>query len=322
MAKLLIVADTYNGRLGKPTLHTLTFGRALLDAVGGTFDIAVLGGGASGLAAELTGFGADHVYTVEHPSLESYTAEVWAAALADLVKATGATHVAGAATTLGKDLLPRTAGLLDAGMAAEVLAVQKEADGTISYKRPMWAGNIVATVVVDTPVHVLSVRPTEFAAAEPTGGSSAVTAHAYAPSGDAKTRFVSYESSGGERPDLGEADRVVAGGRGLKDEEGFKKILDPLADTLGAAIGATRAAVDSGFAPNDLQIGQTGRVVAPDLYIAVGISGAIQHVAGMKASKCIVAVNKDPEAPIFQIADYGLVADAFKVVPELLEKIG
>ena len=323
MAKLLILADTYAGNLGKPTRIAISFGRALLDAAGGgSFDIAVIGGGASGFASELTGYGAEKVYTVEHGSLENYTAEGWAAALADVAKAAGATHVVGAATTMGKDLLPRTAGLLGAGMAADVLAVAKEADGNLAYKRPMWAGNVVATVVVDTPVHVVSVRTTEFAAAEATGGASAVTTHGYAPAGDAKTTFTSFEGSGGERPDLGEAERVVAGGRGLKDADSFEKLMGGLADKLGAAIGATRAAVDSGFAPNDLQVGQTGKVVAPDLYIAVGISGAIQHVAGMKGSKCIVAVNKDPEAPIFQIADYGLEADAFKAIPELLEKLG
>ncbi|MCA9519624.1 MAG: electron transfer flavoprotein subunit alpha/FixB family protein, partial [Myxococcales bacterium] len=187
------------------------------------------------------------------------------------------------------------------------------------YKRPMWAGNIIGTVQITTPVQVVSVRPSAFDEA-PAGAQSSVEVFALGAELPGGAEFVKMEASGGERPDLQEADVVVSGGRGLKSRENFK-IVEDLADAFGGAVGASRAAVDSGYAPNDWQIGQTGKVVAPGLYIAVAISGAIQHLAGMKNSKVIVAINKDEEAPIFQVADYGLVADAFKAVPELTEKI-
>ncbi len=320
MAKALIIADFYEGMLRKATRHTISAARAVLDAAGGgTFDIAILGAGAQGAAAELTGFGAGTVYAVEGESIAHYTAESWAPAVADLARKSGAGFVLMAASTQGKDLMPRVAGILGAGMAADILSAHGDG-GAVRYKRPMWAGNIIATVAVDTPIHVITARPTEFPEAAPTGDASPVEAVAWA--GEAGgTTFEGFAASGGARPDLGDATVVVAGGRGLKDKDGFWAITTPLADALGAAIGATRAAVDSGFAPNDLQIGQTGRVVAPNLYFAIAISGAIQHLAGMKASKCIVAINKDPDAPIFQVADYGLVADAFKAVPELVEKL-
>src|SRR5690606_5835446 len=224
-----------------------------------------------------------------------------------------ATFVGGASTAFGKDLLPRVAARLEAAMATDVVAIAGDG-AAITYHRPMWAGNVIAEVKLTTPVQAFSVRPTAFAAAAE-GGAGEVKA--FSPTvGEVKTRFVEFQEVKSARPQRTEAAVVVAGGRGTKGD--FKEI-EALADLLGAAIGASRAVCDAGWVPNDLQVGQTGKVVAPKLYIAAGISGAIQHLAGMKGSKTIVAINKDPEAPIFQVADYGLVADLFKVLPELRE---
>jgi electron transfer flavoprotein alpha subunit len=223
--------------------------------------------------------------------------------------------VVATSTALGKDLLPRVAARLDAGMVPDI----SDVESATTYKRPMWAGNLIATVEVTTTPRVVSVRGTAFDAAAKGGSGSVEKASIEA--GDLKMKFVEFAETKSDRPVLTEADIVCSGGRGLKNGENFQTVLEPLCDALGAAMGASRAAVDAGFVPNDLQIGQTGKVVAPGLYIAVGISGAIQHVAGMKGSKTIVAINKDEEAPIFQIADYGLVADAFKALPELTEKL-
>jgi electron transfer flavoprotein alpha subunit len=202
-------------------------------------------------------------------------------------------------------------------MVSEVLSVL----GPNRFKRPMWAGNVVATVEVRTPKAVFTIRGTDFAPAAPGGGPSPIQAIAVTPQDDGRARFLGVAPTVSKRPELTEAQCVVAGGRGLKDRAGFFGTLDPLADLFNAAIGGTRAAVDGGLLENDLQIGQTGKVVAPNLYFGVGLSGAIQHLAGMKNSKTIVAINKDAEAPIFSVADYGLVGDAFKVVPELVEEI-
>jgi electron transfer flavoprotein alpha subunit len=200
-------------------------------------------------------------------------------------------------------------------MASDISAVVSEN----TFKRPMWAGNIIGTVEVTTATKVITVRPTEFA--PPTAGAAGSIAAIACDPGASKMQFVSFDAVVSDRPALSDARVIVSGGRGVKGPEGFKTVIEPLADALGAAIGASRAVCDAGWVPNDWQVGQTGKVVAPELYVAVGISGAIQHVAGMKGSKCIVAINKEPEAPIFQVADYGLVADLFKAAPELTEAI-
>jgi electron transfer flavoprotein alpha subunit len=231
-------------------------------------------------------------------------------------RAQGASAVVGAASNLGKDLLPRAAALLDAGMAADVCGV---AAGN-RFRRPVLAGNAIATVEVSGPIVVVSSRQSEFPAAAALAAPAAAPAGA---AGDLDARgaaFVSAQSSKSERPELTEAKIIVSGGRGMKSGENFRA-LEALADTMGAAVGASRAATDAGFVPNDWQVGQTGKVVAPDLYVAVAISGAIQHLAGMKGSRVIVAINKDAEAPIFQVADYGLVTTWEKAVPELTEAI-
>ncbi|MCK6546175.1 FAD-binding protein [Myxococcota bacterium] len=317
MANVLVVAELGGGALKKSTLTAVTFARDAAKRIGGQVHALVMGKGVSGAASELAGY-VDAVHAADAEGLAYPIAETYAKVIAAAAKAAGATVVCAAATTQGKDIMPRAAALLGAGMASDILGF---ADATsFQMKRPIQAGNVIATVEVTTAVKVVTTRPTEFAPAGKAAAAGAVSAFA-ADVGASKTRFVSFSPVKSERPDLGDARVVVSGGRGLKEAANFKSLLEPLADKLNAAIGASRAVVDSGWVPNDLQVGQTGKVVAPELYIAVGISGAIQHVAGMKGSKTIVAINKDAEAPIFQIADYGLVADLFKVVPELTSKI-
>jgi electron transfer flavoprotein alpha subunit len=314
MATVLVIAEQSNGKLKKSALSAITAGKTL--AQGGTLHIGVLGGSLGGVPAALQGFGAAKVHAAEHAGLKDYLAEAYGKVIADMAKAAGATHVVFTATALGKDAAPRVAARLGAGMASEISAVLDEK----TFKRPMWAGNVTGTVELTTATKVITVRGSEFAAAVAGAAGGEVVKFAADP-GTPKTRFIKFEEVKSARPELTEATNVVAGGRGCKDPAGYKAMVEPLADLLGAAVGATRAIVDDGWVPNDWQVGQTGKVVAPNLYIALGISGAIQHVAGMKGSKTIVAVNKDADAPIFQVADYGLVADLFKAVPEMMEEI-
>ena len=310
MTTNLIVAEHNQGALSKGTLCAVRAAQK----VGGDIEAIVLGQGTAGVAEELAKY-VGKVHHAEHADLADRLAQPYAKCIADCATSIGATHVFAAASAAGKDIMPRVCARLDAAMASEILDVVDDK----TFKRPMWAGNVIGTVELTKAIKVVTVRPTEFAPAEATAGGS-VAAFAADP-GASKMGFVSFEQVKSDRPQLGDADAVVAGGRGVKSADGFKDVIEPLADVLGAAIGASRAVCDAGWVPNDWQVGQTGKVVAPDLYIAVGISGAIQHVAGMKGSKTIVAVNKDEEAPIFQVADYGLVADLFKACPEMTEKI-
>ena len=227
------------------------------------------------------------------------------------------TLIMGVASSRGKDLFPRVAQLFDAGQASDCIAVLPDK----RFRRPMYAGNVLAEVEILSPVSVVTIRPSAFSPAEKSGAASPVREIAISPTAEDRMGFVSFDFVKNERPELTEAEIVVSGGRALKSAETFQQVILPLADSLGAAVGASRAAVDSGYAPNDWQVGQTGKVVAPKLYVAVGISGAIQHLAGMKDSKVIVAINKDADAPIFEVADYGLVADLFETVPPLTEAI-
>jgi electron transfer flavoprotein alpha subunit len=319
MSDILVVSELAEGKVKKTTHSAITFARDAAKGTGGTFSILVIGAGAKAAAAELTGFGAAKVLAADDAGLANYVCERFAPTVIAVAKK-GFGIVVGTASAYGKDILPRVAAALDAGYANDI-SLLKVDGGKLVYKRPMYAGNAFGYCEVTTPVQVVSVRQSEFAPAEPSGGASPIEDVAVVAPGAAAERveFVSYDQVKSSRPELAEAGVVVSGGRALKER--FAEVLDPLADLLGAAVGASRAACDAGYAPSDLQVGQTGKIVAPKLYFAIGISGAIQHLAGMKGSKVIVAINKDAEAPIFQVADYGLVADLFQAVPELVTEI-
>jgi len=316
MGNVLIVAEHLHGKFPKTTLVAFAAGKKLAGLAGGKAVAAVVGQGVDALATEAAEYGVD-VVQVDGAPFAHYVADAYTAAVAEVAKQKGADTIVATATAVGKDLLPRVAARLGAGMASDVTGIE---DAT-TFKRLMWAGNVIATVKLEGTPRVVSVRGTAFDAAAK-GGKGTVEKVSVAPGpNDTRTQFVEFAETKSDRPVLTEASIVCSGGRGLKNGENFTTYLEPLCDALGAAMGASRAAVDAGFVPNDLQVGQTGKVVAPQLYIAVGISGAIQHLAGMKDSKVIVAINKDEEAPIFQISDYGLVADLFKAVPELTEEV-
>ncbi len=315
MANVLVIAEMLDGKVRKSTHSAITFARN----TGAPFSILVIGPGAAAAAPEVAGFGAAKVLVADDASFAGQVCERIAPTVAQVAK-TGFDIVVVTASSFGKDIAPRIAAKLGAGYAPDISSVKAEG-GKLVYKRPVYAGNAYATCEVTTATQVVSVRQSEFAAAEPSGGASAVENVAAAPADPAAARveFVSLEAAKSARPDLGEARVIVSGGRALKEK--FAEVLDPLANLLNAAVGASRAACDAGYAPPELQVGQTGRVVAPKLYFAIGISGAIQHLAGMKGSKTIVCINKDAEAPIFQVADYGLVADLFVAVPELVNEL-
>ncbi|MDC0413844.1 FAD-binding protein [Gammaproteobacteria bacterium] len=302
---ILVIAEHDNVSIKTATLNTITAAAA----IGGDVHVLVVGSGcqqAVTAAAEVAG-----VAKVINADAEAYAhqlPESVAPLIVDLAK--GYTHILSAATTTGKNLLPRVAALLDVAQISDIVDVKSDD----TFVRPVYAGNAMATVQSSDSVKVITVRTTAFAEAQK-GGSAPIENSDFA-SPQELSAFVSEQLSVSERPELTAASIVISGGRGMQNGDNFV-LLEKVADKLGAAIGASRAAVDAGFVPNDMQVGQTGKIVAPDLYIAVGISGAIQHLAGMKDSKVIVAINKDEEAPIFQVADYGLVADLFKVLPEL-----
>lgn len=318
MASILVLAEQFQGSLRKVTYNAIGFAQYASNTLGLPFDILVVGEKVSDMADELAGFGANKVYTVEDSAFENYMTEPFTQAVVQVANANDAQLIVAAATVQGKDFMPRVAGRLGVGIASDVVAML--ADGT--FKRPVWAGAAIAHVRVETKRKVVTVRGTAFPAAEPVGGKSSIEEVSVDLNDELidKVKYKDMEVVRSERPELTEARIVVSGGRAMKDADGVAMIAS-LADTMNAAMGASRAACDAGLVPNDLQVGQTGKVVAPELYFAIGISGAIQHLAGMKSSKVIVAINKDPEAPIFQVADYGYVADMFKVVPELEEKL-
>jgi electron transfer flavoprotein alpha subunit len=321
MTNVLVVAEIADGKVRKSTMSAINFARQVAEgSAGGSFAILALGAGAKAVAPSLAAYGASKVLVGDDPALAAQICERFAPTIAATAKAGNYDTVVITASSFGKDVAPRVAARLGAGYATDIAAVTAK-DGKRTYKRPIFAGNAYGICEITTPVHVVTVRQSEFPAAEPSGGASPVEGVALAPKDPAADRveFVSLDAGKSERPDLGEARVVVSGGRALKEK--FAEVLDPLANLLGAAVGASRAACDAGYAPPELQVGQTGRVVAPQLYFAIGISGAIQHLAGMKSSKVIVAINKDPDAPIFQVADYGLVADLFQAVPELIVEL-
>ncbi len=307
---VLVIAEHDNSVLKGATFNTITAAMALSDQV----DVLVAGSGAASVAAEAAGI--TGVTTVKHADAPQY-GEAIAEELTPLVVglADGYDYILAGSSTFGKNLLPRVAALLDVQQISDIVAVES-AD---TFVRPIYAGNALATVTSSDAKKVITVRTTGFEAAA-AGGNAAPIEEVPAIEVDGKTSLVGRELTVSERPELTAADVIVSGGRGLGNAENFQ-LVEALADKLGAAVGASRAAVDAGYVPNDYQVGQTGKVVAPNLYIAIGISGAIQHLAGMKDSKVIVAINKDEEAPIFQVADYGLVADLFEVVPELTDSL-
>ena len=309
---VLVIAEHDNRTIKPATLNTV----AAAAQLGAEVTVMVIGSGcadAAQAAARIAGVG--KVLVADAPHLGDQLAENVAAQI--LAVAGQYTHILAPATANGKNVMPRVAAKLDVAQISDIMSVES-AD---TFKRPIYAGNAIATVQSADPVKVITVRTTAFDAVAADGGSAAVEkATAVADSG--KSTFVGREVAKNERPELTAAKIIVSGGRGLGSAEKFKAVLEPLADKLGAAMGASRAAVDAGYAPNDWQVGQTGKIVAPQLYVAVGISGAIQHLAGMKDSKVIAAINKDEEAPIFGVADYGLVADLFTAVPDMVKQLG
>ena len=308
---ILVIAEHDNKALNGATLNVV----AAAQKIGGDITVLVAGFGAQAVADQAAKVaGVSKVLLADDVAYANQLAENVAKLVAELGK--GYSHILAASTTTGKNILPRAAALLDVSMITDIIAV----DSANTFKRPIYAGNAIATVQSDESVVVATVRGTAFDPVATEGGSA--TVEAVASTGDAGiSKFISEEIVKSERPELTAARIVVSGGRGVGSGENYHAVLDPLADKLGAAQGASRAAVDAGFVPNDMQVGQTGKIVAHDLYIAVGISGAIQHLAGMKESKVIVAINKDEEAPINAVADYWLVGDLNTVVPELVSKI-
>jgi electron transfer flavoprotein alpha subunit len=306
----LVIAEHDHAQIKVSTLHTVTAASHLNNGV----HVLVAGHGADAAAQAAAQIaGVDKVILIDAPSLADGLAEHIAAQV--LTLAPSYSHVFFPATAAGKNVAPRVAARLDASQLSDVIAIHS-AD---TFDRPFYAGNAIATIQCDDAIKVATIRTTAFEAARSTGGAATVERRDAVESAT-RVRFVRREMAVSERPELTSARVVVSGGRGMGSAENFG-LLDPLAQKLGAAVGASRAAVDSGFAPNDWQVGQTGKIVAPQLYVAIGISGAIQHLAGMKDSKVIVAVNKDAEAPIFSVADYGLVADLFEAVPQMTHSL-
>lgn len=309
MSNALIIAEHLNGQLNSATARCVSCAKAIGAE---RIDIVVLSDAPEAIAAQAARIaGVDTVLTVANPANAHSLAQVLAPQIAQL--ATGYTHVLGPSTTFGKDLMPCVAALLGVAQVSDVMAV----DGPHAFKRPIYAGNAIVTVQAPADqILVATVRTASWPAAETVGGNAEVTAASVDVDLPKHTRFISLQQGKSDRPDLQSASKVVSGGRALGSAEAFS-IVYSLADKMGAAVGASRAAVDAGYVPNELQVGQTGKIIAPELYLAIGISGAIQHLTGIKDAGTIVAINKDGDAPIFEIADFGLVGDLFQVLPEL-----
>jgi electron transfer flavoprotein alpha subunit len=315
MGNVLAFCEFQGDSLRTSALANLAFAREAAKAHGGEVIALLVGAGAQAASANAAKF-APKVVVVEDAKLGNYLAETYAPIVARLAKENNATVVTATATAVGKDVMPRVAALLDAGQASDI----SKLEGANKFVRPILAGNAYSTVEITTPIICVTVRQSEFEAAAELGSAGSVSS---APAGDINAygaQFERLDAQKSDRPDLSDAKVVVSGGRGMKSGENFK-VLEELADLLGAAMGASRAATDAGMVPADWQVGQTGKIVAPNLYFAVAISGAIQHLAGMKGSKTIVAINKNKDEPIFQVADYGVVAEWEKAVPELISEI-
>jgi electron transfer flavoprotein alpha subunit len=319
--KILVIAEHDDGRLKPATLSAVGFARKVLAESDGSFDILVMGENVANAAALLRPYGASTVLVADHAQLRRPLGDKYAHVIAEAAKQRAVTMAVATASTFSKDILPRAAALLDAGMLSDVIDV-RAAGADFVFKRVMFAGNAIATVKLEGAVKFLTVRAAAFGPPAKAVAASPVVDLPLA--AGALPAFIEYEGREAKqtrRPDSTEARVVVSGGRGIKNAQDFERLIGGLADALGGAVGSSRALVDAGVTPNSLQVGQTGKIVAPDLYIAVGISGAIQHLAGMKDAKVIVAINNDLDAPIFEVADFGLVGDAYQVVPELVEKL-
>ncbi|MEE9118058.1 MAG: electron transfer flavoprotein subunit alpha/FixB family protein [Calditrichia bacterium] len=317
MSKILVFAEQREGELKKVAFENLSLGKKLSTDLGAELVAVLIGNNISGLGEQLGKYGASKVIACQNDALDLYQPEGYAKILADTVTSEDASIVIMGATLMGKDLAPRVATRLDAALATDCISVEVS-DGDLKIVRPMYAGKVRATIRLKSDKKLLTIRPNVYPAEE--NPESAEVIEVAADPGEIKTKVTEVMAGSKDKLDVTEADIIVSGGRGLKDPDNFHLISD-LADKLGAAQGASRAAVDAGWRPYEEQVGQTGKTVSPSLYIAVGISGAIQHLAGMSSSKYIVAINKDPEAPIFKIADYGIVGDLFEVVPKMLEML-
>lgn len=319
MSNILVYLESSKDGVGKSTLSVISAALSAKSAHGYSKVFGLLLGShdLKKCADDISKFGLDEVLCVSSDKFVNYLAPVYSNVLKQVVEQLDISLVLAGASSQGKDFMPQLAFHIDAAQASDVTGFS---DGGV-FTRPMYAGNIIAEVTLESDKKVATVRQSAFDAPKESGSVSLVRDISVQIPETNHTEFVSFDTVVSERPELGDADVIISGGRALGSTENFEKILYPLADFLGAALGASRAAVDAGYVPNDWQVGQTGKIVAPKLYIAIGISGAVQHLAGMKDSKVIVAINKDGEAPIFEVADYGLVGDLFTLVPELLEKL-
>jgi electron transfer flavoprotein alpha subunit len=318
---VLVVAEHRGGALKKVTFEMLGEGARIAEKLGGAaVEVALLGSGMGGVADALAHYGAARVYLADDPSLERYSGEGCTTALVRLIQKAEPAVVLLGATTQGKDLAPRVAARLGLGLASDCTAFEVAADGRLIITRPIYGGRAIATVIEKTTPQMATVRPNVMAPLEPDTSRTALVQELAVETGDIRAKILDIiQETGRQQVGLAEADIIVSGGRGLKGPENFC-LLEELADVLGAAVGASRAAVDADWIDHSHQVGQTGRTVTPNLYIACGISGAVQHLAGMKTARYIVAINKDPDAPIFRVADYGIVGDLFEVVPILTEE--
>lgn len=316
--RLLILCeyDSHGIRLGSRS--AVTFASAVAEQTSGSIECLLLGHSLAAVAQDAATYAP--VLVADHPALANPVADRYAKVIADVVKQRGCDLVVAAATTFAKDILPRAAGLLGGAMASEVIGHQFR-DDKLCFRRPLFAGAVVATVALLGKPQIVTVRPSAYAPASARAEHCAITTVAVDEATlPKKTQFEALQSKLTNRPDVTEARIVVSGGRGIKSTEDFERLVGGLADKLHAATGSSRALVDAGITPNAFQVGQTGKVVAPDLYIALGISGAVQHLAGMKNSKTVVAINSDPDAPIFEVADYGLVGDVYEIVPRWIAR--
>jgi electron transfer flavoprotein alpha subunit len=317
--KILVFAEQREGKLRKSAFEVARAGKAVADQLGGEAVGVVVGHNVEPIAAELGGFGVERVIVVDDPRLSLYSGTAYAKILAELVGKEQATIVFAAASSMGKDLIPRLTVKVDAGSAIDCVALRVE-NGAVVATRPVYAGKALIEVVVKSEIKVFTLRPNVFNAGSASSSRASVERVSVELQDEDFGSRVKDLHMGVGRPDVTEAEIIVSGGRGLKAPENFH-LIEKLADVLGAGVGASRAVVDAGWRPHDEQVGQTGKTVSPTLYIACGISGAIQHLAGMSSSKCIVAINKDKDAPIFQVADYGIVGDVFEVLPALTREI-